>query len=80
MRGGEDRPEGGRGNARFDDAQGDGVGESGSADGRDSQTDEELGSVRSEQIESSTLLVVRAGVHCPFNISKQMPPFEFILQ
>ena len=42
------RPEGGRGNARFDDAQGDGVGESGSADGRDSQTDEELGSVRSE--------------------------------
>ena len=39
-----------------------------------------LGSVSSEQMERSTFDIVRAGDHWSFKISKQMPPFEFILQ
>ena len=39
-----------------------------------------LGSVRREQILSNTLLMVRAGLHWSLRMSRQMPPFELMLQ
>jgi hypothetical protein len=38
-----------------------------------------LGSVRREQMERRTLLIVRAGDQESFKISKQIPPFSLIL-
>lgn len=37
-----------------------------------------FGSVRREQIESKTLLIVNAGDHCDLKISKHILPFEFM--
>ena len=39
-----------------------------------------LGSVRREQMLSSTLEMVRAGLHWSLRMSRQMPPFELMLQ
>lgn len=39
-----------------------------------------LGSVKRLQMESKTLLIVKAGLHWSFRISKQIPPFELMLQ
>lgn len=39
-----------------------------------------LGSVRSDETESKTLPTVRAGLHCSFRISRQMPPLLLMLQ
>ena len=39
-----------------------------------------LGSVNNEQIDKRTLDTVRAGLHCSFRISRQIDPFELILQ
>ena len=36
-----------------------------------------LGSVNNEQMLKSTLLIVNAGDHCSFKMSKQMLPCEF---
>ena len=38
-----------------------------------------LGSVRSEQIDKSTLEIVNAGLHCSFRMSRQIEPCEFTL-
>jgi len=38
-----------------------------------------LGSVNKEEIDNKTLLIVKAGDHYSFKMSKQMLPFEFIL-
>jgi len=39
-----------------------------------------FGSVSREQIDSSTFEMVSAGDHWSFRMSKQMPPFELMLQ
>ena len=38
-----------------------------------------LGSSRSEQIDRRTLVILSAGLHWSFNMSKQMPPVLLIL-
>ena len=38
-----------------------------------------FGSVRSEQIDKSTLEIVNAGLHCSFRMSRQIEPCEFTL-
>ena len=37
-----------------------------------------LGSVSSDEIDSSTLEMVSAGDHCSFKMSRQMDPFELM--
>ena len=39
-----------------------------------------FGSVSSEQIDSRTLLIVSAGYHWSFRMSRQIPPFALMLQ
>ena len=37
-----------------------------------------MGSVNNEQMLKSTLLIVNAGYHCSFKISRQMEPLELM--